>query len=176
MQLDHLPDSTCFSALLMGTGARGFLPDPGRPFGFGNTPLPPTLPAGRGLIVRSFRDVMWARAESQHEAEGRQGHDTGETCVLRVIMHRHPHHRRFINIEGVAASLRDKYVSGFEGCKVLVDVIEWGTKDLVRPADQLARLKATDVYISPAGSASFLGMFLPNGAGLITLPQCAVPG
>ena len=54
-------------------------------------------------------------------------------------------------------------------------MIEWGEGKLVRLPDQIALLRQTDVYISPPGSASFLGMFLPDGAGLITIPQCAIP-
>ena len=108
-------------------------------------------------------------------AEGRPSPEFPEFCVLRVILHRKTTNRGIIDVEGVTEELRRRYRDGFEGCKVELNVTEWGTGKLVRPVDQIALLRHTDVYVSPAGSASFLGMFLPDGAGLVTMPQCAIP-
>ena len=172
---DDYPDQTCFRSLMMGTGGRGFLGDPGKPYGYGTAHLFPAMPGGRGLIVRSFRDHMWRRGELFKRREGTWSDSREKGCVLRVILHRKTTNRGILDPEWTRDSLQERYNKGFEGCDVRVKVIEWGKDDLIRPVDQLALLQQTDILITPAGSASFLGQFLPDGAGLITMPQCAIP-
>jgi hypothetical protein len=180
----------CFADVVVGVGARGFagrveslFPDPTT----AATPhweQPQSCVAGRGAVVRAFRDFAWRRlqlATSPLQARALAAARRRINVVVNLCPYRVAHAQR------VYVALRRRYhgkrvrVGGdgdgddADALMATVHVYAWSSNASSSSSlrEQLAQLAYTHVFVTTAGFDAYHAAMLPDYAAVVLVPSCA---